>query len=46
MGVGHNAWQNAEQSGKDGASQRPPQEQHIPVERFNAQEIRDVLKHG
>lgn len=46
MGSGPNAWQSAERSGKDGASQGPPQEQHVPVGRFNAQEIRDVLKHG
>jgi len=46
MGLGPNAWQSAERSGKDGASQGPPQEQHVPVERFNGQEIRDMLKHG
>ncbi len=46
MGLGPNAWQSAERSGKDGASQGPPQEQRVPVERFHGQEIRDMLKHG
>ena len=41
-----NSWQSTERSGRDGASYGPPQEQHVPVGRFNAQEIRDVLKRG
>jgi len=46
MGSGHNAWQSTERSGKDWPSHGPPPEQHVPVGRFNAQEIRDFLKHG
>ncbi|KAL8677959.1 MAG: hypothetical protein Q9186_005657 [Xanthomendoza sp. 1 TL-2023] len=40
-----NAWANNDRGNRE-ALHRPAQEQHVPVNRFNAQESRDALKTG
>ncbi|KAL8754151.1 MAG: hypothetical protein Q9199_004539 [Rusavskia elegans] len=39
-----NAWANNDRSNREAPSQGPAQEQHVPVNGFNAQEARDTLR--
>ncbi|KAL8996444.1 MAG: hypothetical protein Q9169_004038 [Polycauliona sp. 2 TL-2023] len=42
-----NAWANSsERSNRDALGQGPAREQHVPVNGFNAQEARDILRLG
>ncbi|KAL8848443.1 MAG: hypothetical protein Q9221_006550 [Calogaya cf. arnoldii] len=41
-----NAWANNDRSNREAPPQGPAQEQHVPVNGFNAQEARDTLRTG
>lgn len=41
-----NAWANNDRGNREAPQQGPAQEQHVPVNGFNVQETRNVLKNG
>lgn len=41
-----NAWANNDRANREAPQQGPAQEQHVPVNGFNAQDARNILKNG